>query len=173
MSIITVRNLSKTYAYYRKQPGLWGSMRGLFTREKLFAEAVKNINFTIEEGELIGFLGPNGAGKTTTLKMLAGILNPTSGSADVLGFDPSRRKAAYQKQFTIVMGQKNQLWWDLPPMESFILNRDIYELSDTEFKKNIEELIELLDIKDFLDIQVRKLSAWPAYEMRIDCCASA
>lgn len=158
MKTIEVKNLSKVYEYYKKQPGLLASVKGLFKREKLFTEAVKNINFEIEEGELVGFLGPNGAGKTTTLKMLSGILYPSSGEAKVLGFIPHKRQKEYQKQFALVMGQKNQLWWDLPAMESFILNKEIYEVPDKEFKENLDELVELLDIKDILDIQVRKLS---------------
>jgi ABC-2 type transport system ATP-binding protein len=158
MAIIEVRNLSKTYEYYKKQPGLWASLKGLLHREKLYKEAVKEINFSIEEGELVGFLGPNGAGKTTTLKMLSGILYPTSGEARVLGHIPWKREPKYQKQFALVMGQKNQLWWDLPAMESFILNKEIYEVSDADFKENLDELVELLDIKDILDVQVRKLS---------------
>jgi ABC-2 type transport system ATP-binding protein len=158
MPIINVENLSKTYEYYKKQPGLWASVRSLFSREKLFKQAVKKISFNIEEGELVGFLGPNGAGKTTTLKMLSGIMQPTSGAAKVLGHIPWKREPQYQKQFAIVMGQKNQLWWDLPAMESFILNKEIYEVSDDDFKKNLDELIDILDIKDILDVQVRKLS---------------
>jgi ABC-2 type transport system ATP-binding protein len=156
--IIQVKNLSKTYEYYKKQPGLWASVKGLFRREKLFKKAVREISFEIREGELVGFLGPNGAGKTTTLKMLSGILYPTSGAAKVLGHTPWRREPQYQKQFALVMGQKNQLWWDLPAMESFILNKEIYEVSDADFKENLDELVELLDIKDILDVQVRKLS---------------
>ncbi|HBB36884.1 MAG: ABC transporter related, ABC-2 type transport system ATP-binding protein [Candidatus Moranbacteria bacterium GW2011_GWC1_45_18] len=158
MLIIKVSNLSKTYEYYKKQLGVWASVKGLFRREKLHKEAVKEINFSIEEGELVGFLGPNGAGKTTTLKMLSGILYPTSGEAKVLGYTPWKRQPEYQKQFALVMGQKNQLWWDLPAMESFILNKEIYEVSDADFKENLDELVELLDIKDILDVQVRKLS---------------
>lgn len=158
MPIVEVKNLVKSYEYYKKQPGLWASLKGLFHREKLFAEAVRNISFTINEGELVGFLGPNGAGKTTTLKVLSGILYPNGGEARVLGFDPYKRQKEYQKQFALVMGQKNQLWWDLPAMESFILNKEIYEVSDEDFKKNLNELVDLLDIKNILDIQVRKLS---------------
>lgn len=158
MPIIEVKNLSKTYEYYKKQPGLLASVKGLFRREKLYIEAVKEINFNIEEGELVGFLGPNGAGKTTTLKMLSGILYPSGGEARVLGHIPWKRQKEYQKQFALVMGQKNQLWWDLPAMESFILNKEIYEVPDKEFKYNLAELTELLDVKDILDIQVRKLS---------------
>ncbi len=158
MSTIDVRQLRKTYTYHKKAPGLANSFKSLFHRETLTTEAVKDISFTVEEGELVGFLGPNGAGKTTTLKMLAGILYPSSGTATVLGYTPWERKPAYQKQFSIVMGQKNQLWWDLPAMESFLLNKEIYEVPDAQFRESIDELTELLDLKDVLDVQVRKLS---------------
>lgn len=158
MSIIEVKNLSKSYEYYRQKSGLLGAVKSFFSRETLYADAVKNINFSIEEGELLGFLGPNGAGKTTTLKMLSGILYPSSGEARVLGFKPTERKKKYQKQFSLVMGQKNQLVSDLPAMESFILNKEIYEVSDSDFKKTLSELVEVLDIGNILDIQVRKLS---------------
>ncbi len=158
MSIIEVNKLSKTYEYYKKQVGLWNSIKSLFHREKLFTDAVKEMQFTIQEGEFVGFLGPNGAGKTTTLKMLSGIIHPTGGEAKVLGFTPWRRQHEFQKQFALVMGQKNQLWWDLPAMESFILNKEIYEVPDTQFKSTLAELCEVLEIQDILDIPVRKLS---------------
>ncbi|MBU4339029.1 ATP-binding cassette domain-containing protein [Patescibacteria group bacterium] len=158
MPIIEVKNLSKSYEYYRQESGLMGAVKSFFARETLYAEAVKGINFSIEEGELVGFLGPNGAGKTTTLKMLSGILYPTSGDARVLGFKPTDRKKEYQRQFALVMGQKNQLVADLPAMESFILNKEIYEVSDNDFKKTLNELVDVLDIGNILDIQTRKLS---------------
>ncbi len=158
MKIIKVKNLKKTYEFYKKEPGLLASIKGLFRREKLEAKAVNDISFEIEEGELIGFLGPNGAGKTTTLKMLSGILHPSDGGVEVLGFTPWKRQKEYQKQFSLVMGQKNQLWWDLPPIESFILNKEIYEVSDEDYKRNLDELVELLRVKDILNVQVRKLS---------------
>ncbi len=158
MNIISTKNLTKTFDYYKKQPGILGSIKGLFHREKLFIDAVKNINLEIKQGEFIGFIGPNGAGKTTTLKMLSGILYPSSGEVSVLGYKPYERKPAFQKQFSLVMGQKNQLWWDLPARESFILNKAIYEIPDSEYEKNLDQLTSLLDIKDLLDIQVRKLS---------------
>lgn len=158
MATIQVKNLKKSYEYYKKQPGLLASIRSLFHRETLYAEALKGINLEIAEGELVGFIGPNGAGKTTTLKIFAGLLTPSFGEVSILGYDPWKREADYQKQFALVMGQKNQLWWDLPAMESFILNKEIYEISDEVFEKNLEELITVLDIKDILDIQVRKLS---------------
>src|SRR3989344_4419267 len=158
MADIEVKNLSRTYEYYRKQQGLSGSLKSFFYREKLFAEAVKSISFSIESGELIGFLGPNGAGKTTTLKMLSGILHPTGGQVKVLGHIPSEREKKYQKQFALVMGQKNQLIQDLPAIETFVVNKEIYEIPDKEFQENLEELVNLFDIKNILDIQVRKLS---------------
>lgn len=158
MADIEVKNLSRIYEYYRKQQGLLGSLTSLFYREKLYAEAVKNISFSIDSGEIVGFLGPNGAGKTTTLKMLSGILHPTSGQVNVLGHVPAEREKKYQKQFALVMGQKNQLIQDLPAIETFTVNKEIYEIADEEFKENLDELIELFGIKDILDVQVRKLS---------------
>ncbi len=157
-NIISTKNLSKTYSFHKKEPGLKGSIKSLFKRKKLYNHAVKKVNLEVKEGELVGFLGPNGAGKTTTLKMLSGILYPSEGEAKVLGHTPWDRKPEFQKQFALVMGQKNQLWWDLPAMESFILNKEIYEVPDDEFKKTLDELTELLDIKDILNVQVRKLS---------------
>jgi ABC-2 type transport system ATP-binding protein len=158
MAIIEVRNLTKKFDYFNKEPGLIGSIKSLFWRETLYKYAVRDISFTIEEGELVGFLGPNGAGKTTTLKILAGILLPTGGSATVLGYNPWKREKAYQRQFSIVMGQKHQLWWDLPAIESFALNRDIYELDPAEYQKNLGVLVELMGLEDLLNVQVRKLS---------------
>ncbi len=156
--IIEVKNLNKTYEYSLKQAGLFASAKSLFKREKKIAEAVKDISFEIEEGEFVGFIGPNGAGKTTTLKMLSGILTPTAGQARVLGFEPWRRQAEYQKQFALVMGQKNQLWWDLPAMESFILNREIYGIGEEQFERNLTELTKLLRVEDVLKKPVRQLS---------------
>jgi ABC-2 type transport system ATP-binding protein len=155
---ISVKKLTKTYTYHKKQPGLWNSIKSLFYREKLYTTAVQEVNFDINQGEFVGFLGPNGAGKTTTLKMLSGILYPSSGDATVLGYTPWKRQKQFQKQFALIMGQKNQLWWDLPAMESFILNKEIYEIPDEQFKDTIEELTTLLDIKHLLHVQVRKLS---------------
>jgi ABC-2 type transport system ATP-binding protein len=156
--IIKVKNLCQTYYYTEKKPGLKNSFHNLFLAEKKTKEAVKNISFEIAEGELVGFLGPNGAGKTTTLKMLSGILTPTSGEINVLGFEPIKRQNVYKMQFAFVMGQKSQLWWDLPPMESFLLNKEIYEVSDADFKERMDEMIEVLDVKDVINKQVRQLS---------------
>ncbi|MDD5434463.1 MAG: ABC transporter ATP-binding protein [Nitrospira sp.] len=155
---IHVKDLAKTFEYFKKEAGLAGSLKSLFWREKLYNDALRKISFEAEEGELIGFLGPNGAGKTTTLKILSGILYPTSGEATVLGHIPWKREPEYQKSFAIVMGQKNQLWWDLPAQESFALNKEIYEIDPKTYRYNLDELTELFDIKDIIDVPVRKLS---------------
>src|SRR3972149_2641479 len=167
MAVIEVKNLRKYYKVHQKEPGLSGSIRSLFHRKYYDVKAVDNVSFEIGEGELIGFIGPNGAGKTTTLKVLSGLLYPTSGTVSVLGFTPWDRKPEFQKQFSLVMGQKNQLWWDLPAMESFILNKEIYEVPDAQFKQTLDELVELLEVKDFLKVQVRKLSLGQRMKMEL------
>lgn len=167
MAVITVNSLTKSFEYYQKETGLKGSFKNLLHREKLVKEAVKGISFEIEEGEIVGFLGPNGAGKTTTLKMLSGILFPSGGTATVLGFVPWERKKEFKMKFSIVMGQKSQLWWDLPASESLYLNRFIYELDGREYEKTLEELAELLDVKDLLKIQVRRLSLGERMKMEL------
>lgn len=158
MPVIEVKQLSKVFKTHRKEAGLMGSLKGFLHREVIYKDAVKSVSFSLESGELVGFLGPNGAGKTTLLKMLSGILYPTSGSISVMGYTPWERKREYQRQFSIVMGQKNQLWWDLPPSESFLLNRDIYGIDAVPFQKTLDEMVELLDLKALLDIPVRQLS---------------
>lgn len=158
MAVIEVKHLKKYYQVHKKEPGLAGSIRSLFNRKYEDVKAVDNVSFEIEEGELVGFIGPNGAGKTTTLKCLSGLLYPTSGNISVLGFNPWDRKYPFLKQISLVMGQKNQLWWDLPAIESFILNREIYEIPKKQYEETLEELTTLLDVKDVLKIQVRKLS---------------
>lgn len=167
MSIISVDGLSRSFAYYKKETGLRNSVKNLFHREKLVKDAVKNISFEIEEGEMTGFLGPNGAGKTTTLKMLSGILFPTAGAASVLGYTPWERKKEFKMQIAIVMGQKSQLLWDLPASESILLNRYIYELDEKSYKSTLEEMSELLDVKDLLGVQVRRLSLGERMKMEL------
>lgn len=167
MPIIEVKNLSKTYRYHRKEEGLLASVKSLFHREYLETKAVKAISFQIEEGELVGFLGPNGAGKTTTLKMLSGLLYPSSGEARVLNYIPWEKKDDYRRQFSLIMGRKNQLWWDLPAMESFILNKEIYQVEDKPFRNIIEELSILLEVKHLLKVQVRKLSLGERMKMEL------
>jgi len=158
MAIISIKNLNKTYFSSKKEPGVWAGIKSLFSPNIIKISAVQDVSFEIQEGEFVGFLGPNGAGKTTTLKMLSGIIKSTSGEISVMGFDPWEKKNEYKKQFALLMGQKNQLWWDLPVMESFLLNKEIYDIPNDQFEKTLNELVELLDIKKVLDIQVRKLS---------------
>src|SRR5437879_1086871 len=158
MSVIEVQGLTKSFRTYKKNPGLSGAIKGLFHREYEMTFAVKDINFAIEEGELVGFLGPNGAGKTTTLKMLSGLLYPTSGAARVLGYVPWERKDGYRRKFALVLGQKNQLWWDLPARESLELNARIYNIPQRDFERRLSDLVELLDVEDKLDVMVRELS---------------
>jgi len=158
MSVIVVNKLKKYYRVYQKEPGLTGSIKSLFKRKYYDVKAVNNINISINEGELVGFIGPNGAGKTTTLKVLSGLLYPTAGEVKVLGFNPWDRNPDFQKQFSLVMGQKNQLWWDLPALDSFILNKEIYEIPTQQFNQTLKSLTSMLEVKDILKIQVRKLS---------------
>jgi ABC-2 type transport system ATP-binding protein len=155
---ITVQQLTKEYKIFRKEAGLMGSLKGLFNRQYDIKKAVNDISFTIGRGELVGFLGANGAGKTTTLKILSGLLYPSSGTVSVLGFTPSERKNEFRKQFAIVLGQKNQLLWDLPAEDSFLLLKEIYELTDSDFRAQLDELVGLLDVKDKLGVQLRRLS---------------
>src|SRR5499427_9152018 len=158
MPAIEVSRLSKTFRTYKKQPGFRGAVRGLFHREYEQTQAVKDVSFNIEPGELVGFLGPNGAGKTTTLKMLAGLLYPSNGSARVLGHVPWHREDGYRRQFALLLGQKNQLWWDLPASESFELNAKIYGIPEKVLERTVTEMTELLAVRDKLNVAVRELS---------------
>lgn len=158
MSIISVDHLSRTFFVRPRSSGFGASVRSFFSPKKETVLAVKELSFKIEEGEFVGFLGPNGAGKTTTLKMLSGILHPSAGDASVLGCRPWERKREFQKRFALVMGQKQQLWWDLPPMNSFALNKEIYEIPSRQFSQTLDELVELLDIGHVLHTPVRQLS---------------
>lgn len=158
MPTIIADHLNKTYQVQQKRQGLGGSLKDLISPNYSEKVAVKDLSFTIDQGELVGFIGPNGAGKTTTLKMLSGLLHPSSGSVTVLGQDPWQRHYDFLSSISLVMGQKNQLWWDLPAIESFNLTKDIYGLSESIYKKNLDTLVEMLDIKDVLNVQVRKLS---------------
>jgi len=155
---IKVRDLSRNFKVHIKEPGLKGSIKGLFSRKYKTIEAVKKISFDVNQGEFIGFIGPNGAGKTTTLKMLSGLLFPTEGEIEVLGYTPFDRKNEFLKQISLVMGQKNQLWWDLPAIETFNLNKEIYEVDEKRYKEVLDELVEMLDVSSILNQQVRKLS---------------
>lgn len=167
MSVIQISNLEKTYRVYQKQEGLWASVKGLFRREYKTVEAVKKISLTVEPGEFVAFLGPNGAGKTTTLKLLSGVLTPSAGQATVLGYVPWKRENAYRKRFALVMGQKNQLWWDLPAQESFRLHQHIYGLDNQRFERTRDELTELLTVRSLLGRPVRELSLGERMKMEL------
>jgi len=167
MSVIEIENLSKSYQVYRKREGLWASIRGLFRREYRSVEAVRGIDLSVDQGEFVAFLGPNGAGKTTTLKLLSGVINPTGGTARVMGHVPWRRENAYRRRFALVMGQKNQLWWDLPAAESFRLHQQIYRIDPAEFDRTRDELTDLLDVRTLLSQPVRELSLGERMKMEL------
>jgi ABC-2 type transport system ATP-binding protein len=156
--MIKVTDLRKTFVSHVKDPGLTGSLKALVKREKKYKDALKSVSLEIQQGEIIGLIGANGAGKTTLVKILAGIVHPTSGEATVLGFKPWERNNEYRKQMSLIMGQKAQVWWDLPALDSFILLKEIYQIPDALYKSNLEFLADTLMIKDQLKTQVRKLS---------------
>lgn len=158
MSIIRVENLQKHYVVPERESGIGAAFRSLFARKTRTVRAVDDISFSIEPGEIVGFLGPNGAGKTTTLKMLSGLLHPSEGTVDVLGHAPSRRERAFLSQITLVMGQRNQLQWDIPAADSFDLNRAIYSIPHEQYQKTLAELVDLLDLGDLIQKPVRNLS---------------
>jgi len=156
--MIEVKNLRKTFTSHVKEPGLKGSIKSLFKRQFKTKDALKSVSLKIEQGEIIGLIGANGAGKTTLVKILAGIVHPTSGEATVLGFKPWERDNQYRKQMSLIMGQKASVWWDLPALDSFILLKEIYQIPDATYRKNLDFLSDTLMIKDQLKTPVRKLS---------------
>lgn len=166
-STIAVSNLSKHFKVPTRDPGLRASLSSLFRRQHRVVKAVDQVSFTIEPGEVVGFLGPNGAGKTTTLKMLSGLLYPTSGQVRVLGFETARRSSDFLQQITLVMGNRNQLSWDLPALDSFELQRAIYAIPRNEFEATRDEFVELLELKDLLNKPVRNLSLGERMKMEI------
>src|ERR1039457_6237633 len=167
MAVIEVNGQTKAFQTYKKQPGFSGAIKGLLHRQYDQTIAVKEVSFAIEPGELVGFLGPNGAGKTTTLKMLAGLLHPTGGSARVLGYVPWERNDGYRRQFALLLGQKNQLWWDLPALESLELNAKIYGIPADRFEHTVTEMSEMLNVRDKLNISVRELSLGERMKMEL------
>ena len=167
MSAIEIRQLKKSYRVYHKKEGLWASVTGLMHREHKEVMAVRGIDLDVQQGEFVAFLGPNGAGKTTTLKLLSGVVNPTAGMARVLGYVPWERENAYRRRFALVMGQKNQLWWDLPAQESFRLHQQIYRIDPGEFERTRDELVDLLDVRRLLGQPVRELSLGERMKMEL------
>lgn len=158
MHAVEACGLTRVFRTRRKSPGLRGALRDLLLGRTESVTAVREVSFVIEPGELVGFLGPNGAGKTTTLKMLAGLLHPTTGTARVLGYVPWERAEAFRRQFALLLGQKNQLWWDLPARESLELNARIYGVPREEWRRRVDELTDLLAVRDKLGVMVRELS---------------
>jgi ABC-2 type transport system ATP-binding protein len=167
MIAVDVRNLQKTYRVYRKREGLRASIRGLFKREYHAVNAVAGVSFQIDQGEMVAFLGPNGAGKTTTLKLLSGLIYPTAGEATVLGYVPWKREIPYRRRFALVMGQKNQLWWDLPAQESFSLHKEIYRIDPADFDRRLDELTGLLEVRKLVGQPVRELSLGERMRMEL------
>jgi ABC-2 type transport system ATP-binding protein len=156
--VIRIRNLRKVYTVSNQEAGAAAALKGLVNRKKVDVAAVDGISFDLSRGEIVGFLGPNGAGKTTTLKMLSGLLHPDTGEASVLGHIPWQREREYLRQMTLVMGQRNQLIWDIPAMQTFELNRAIYRIPDKDYKKTLDELTDLLELEPLLNRPVRNLS---------------
>lgn len=164
---IIVDHLIKNFEVIEKKPGLGNALTSIIHPQKKTVRALKGISFSIKQGELVGFIGSNGAGKTTTLKVLSGLLYPTSGFTSVLGYDPWSRHHDYLRQISLVMGQKNQLWWDLPAAETFLLNKAIYEIPDREFKETLNELVDMLEVHDLVHTQVRRLSLGQRMRMEL------
>ena len=167
MAMIEAIGLTKTYRVFQKREGLLGAVRGLYHREYKQVRAVDGVSFSVEPGEMVAFLGPNGAGKTTTLKMLSGLVYSTSGEARVMGYRPSDRVDAFRRRFALVMGQKNQLWWDLPAADSFQLHKEIYSLPAAEFNQTLAELTELLGVEKLTRQAVRELSLGERMKMEL------
>ncbi len=170
MPLLEVANLSKDFRVRKRQPGVWGSLRSLVASDWEIRHAVRDVSFEAERGEIVGYLGPNGAGKSTTIKMLVGILQPTTGHASVCGFDPQRERAAVAQRIGIVFGQRTNLWWDLPLIESFRLLRHIYRIPENHYYASLDRLTEVLDMGSFLDMPVRLLSL--GQKMRGDLAAA-
>ncbi len=170
MSYIIVKNLNKTFKVNVRDSGLINAFKSLVKRKYKEIKAVDNISFQIDEGEIVGYIGPNGAGKSTTIKMLTGILKPDSGEINICGFTPFIDRVKYVKNIGVVFGQKSQLWWDIPVEDSFLLLKDIYKIRDEDYMETKEELVKLLNLKDFLNTPVRQLSL--GQRMRCEIAAS-
>ena len=164
---IEIKDLSKSFKIFKRKPGLKGALESFFKRNYFTFTAIENINLNINKGEIIGILGENGAGKTTLIKLMVGLLHPTTGTININGYNPWKRNHNYLKQVSVVMGQKNQLWWDIPASESFLLNKHIYNIDDLKYQNTLDELIELLDVKEKINIQVRRLSLGERMKMEI------
>ncbi|TNF01163.1 MAG: ATP-binding cassette domain-containing protein [Deltaproteobacteria bacterium] len=167
MSMISTSGLTKNFKSYKKAPGFMGSLRALYKRDYITKTAVNSFDLTIQKGEIVGLLGPNGAGKTTLMKMFTGIIVPSNGDIKIAGYVPAERDKTFRKKIALVMGQKSQLWWDIPAMDSFLLLQKFYEVPDADFKARVEQMSELLDVKDLLHVHVRKLSLGERMKMEL------
>jgi len=164
---IKISNLTKSFKMFKRSAGLKGALKSFFNRKYTDFYALKKINLELNKGEILGILGENGAGKTTLIKLMVGLLHPTEGDVNINGYNPWRRNHEFLRGVAIVMGQKNQLWWDIPASESFLLNKHIYQIEDSVFKSTLNELVDLLDVRDKLDVQVRRLSLGERMKMEI------
>ncbi len=165
--MISVDKVCKTFRVHKKEPGLINSIKSLFVRNWQENKALKEVSLQVNEGEIVGLVGANGAGKTTLVKILSGIIHPDSGSVDVLGFNPWHRKSAYRKQIALVMGQKAQLWWDLPAADCFLLLREIYQIPQEQYNKNLSFLSETLNVEKQMHVQIRRLSLGERMKMEL------
>lgn len=165
--MLKCKNLSKAFRIYEKEPGIKGSLKAFFNRKYSINHAVESFDLSLKQGEVIGLLGPNGAGKTTLMKMFTGIIAPTGGSLEILGETPFDRKRVFQKQIALVMGQKSQLWWDIPAMDSFLLLKQYYEIKESDFRDRLDQLTKALDVRKILKIHVRKLSLGERMKMEL------
>ncbi len=156
--VIELKDLNKTFKIYKREQGVLDSLKSFFRRQHVYIEAVKDINISIEKGEKVGFLGPNGAGKSTTIKMMTGILHPTSGDVKVLDYTPWEDRKKYVKNIGVIFGQKSQLWIDLPPIDSFYLHKDIYDIPEEKFKERLDYMVEVLNLEEIMRRPVRNLS---------------
>lgn len=166
-TVIRIRDLEKTFWVHRKAPGLKGSIRSLFRREKTPKHALRSVSFDVDEGEIVGLIGANGAGKTTLVKILAGIIHPGNGEARVLGFDPWQRDNSFRQRIALIMGQKAQLWWDLPAADCFLLLKEIYQIESAVYDRRLDELTEMLGVRDEINIQIRRLSLGERMKMEL------
>ncbi len=165
--MIIAKGLTKEFISYQKRPGLLGSISSLYKREYTTKQAVNSFDLEIKKGEIIGLLGPNGAGKTTLMKMFTGIIVPSHGQLEVLGFKPFERHKEFRKKIALVMGQKSQLWWDIPALDSFLLLQKYYEVPQKQFKERLDYMAELLDVQRLLEVHVRKLSLGERMKMEL------
>jgi len=158
MEIIKVRNLERTYKGYKRGHGLKEAFKALFARKVVLSQALKSVNFSINEGEIVGFVGPNGAGKSTTIKILSGVLYPSSGEVNILGYTPWKDRVKYVRNIGVVFGQKSQLWWELPPIDSFHLSKAIYQIPEHDFNERLEEMVKMLGVEEIMHRPTRELS---------------